>query len=534
MNGKKHAEQFENAMLKLYRDYSAFCGRFVPEFKVVLAGGTTKGVKSDINEVLSENNGVIICLGNGSQLKNVMDQITQLDEVEFDLFVDEADDYFDKPAHTIYDTYLEQLKEFARKKFCVTATALSLVFSEKEMINRLTFEIPKHPNYIGIEQIDFVELPHVNHINLNNGLINYFDADPNVREFYLNLGRQAPYRTQPIICLHKTTRFVDQHTEFINTFSTDNEFKHKWTVITFNGDGVTLYSDSLRGIKVEIEVRIAKRNKINEVGKEIAVGDMHANTGVHVFEKAPLRNVLKYLRHHTVVTHILIVSGDLASRGINFVDAEYKWHLSHMYYISPSESTLETHRIQAMRCCGVFEPDGIIPKVYAYASDIIRIKAAYDIQKHLFEQMLNMKNECIMNDVYVQVGVKKSLASKVKLSRHKYKLNVISDQAFNRKYLNPIDEKEEKKEVEKNGKYLLIQYSKLPPAYQKIYHDFVLYIENYKTGTWIKRANFSANNIIRARLTEMCQKYSIKCNKNAIGLIAKKPRNEWFFKLNKN
>lgn len=492
MNANKHAEQFENACLDLFKDYERFRGDPVG-YKLVLAGNRSKSTREDMLEVLGgDNGGIIVCLGNGAQLQTVLSIIREIqDEGErvcFDLFVDEADDYFNKPPTTVYDENLERIKLLSRKKFCVTATALSLVFSDKEMVNKLTFEIPIHPNYVGIDKINFFPLPHNRRPDLRkHGVENYFETDPYARDFYIDLGHAPKPLTQPIMILHKVSRFKDHHREFIHTFSTDPELRDRWTVISYNGDGCIVYSDCLRSLRVEVVVRQARKRVLKETGREVDIdsGDVCGNTGIHVFEKAPLRNVLTYLRLHTLVSHILIVSGDMADRGINFVCSEYRWHLTDLYYMSMSENTTEPSRIQAMRCCCIFPDDGIIPRVHAHPNDIIRIRASYEMQEHLFKQMLSMEEECVMNDEYRNVPVKQSWVDKAKkFGRQRPTFNVkLSDREFDARFndekkdevKDEKDEKDEKedevkqeKEDENDGKYTVFEEDNLSGFIQKL------------------------------------------------------------------
>ncbi len=142
MNNNSQAEQFQHSCLDLFQRYSTEVGLDL-NYKLVLAGGHLKSTQEKIKNIFKNNNGVILCLGNGSQIRNVLEQINELQEADnnicFDLFVDEADDYFDKPETTIYSVELEKLKLISRKKICVTATAMSLVFSDKELRNKLTW-----------------------------------------------------------------------------------------------------------------------------------------------------------------------------------------------------------------------------------------------------------------------------------------------------------------------------------------------------------------------------------------------------------
>jgi hypothetical protein len=326
--------------------------------------------------------------------------------------------------------------------------------------------------------------------------------------------------------LHKVTRFKEQHEGLVHSFSTLSTLRDNWTVLTYNGDGIYLYSDGLRNKSISIRYPSSGLNK-TETGQGIkfvnseSVIDKYAHTGIHLFTQAPLRYVLSYLKSGIdmpVPSHVLIVAGDLANRGINFVDSEYNWHLSHMYYMASATSDAAI-RLQAMRVCGVFDNDGIVPEVWTRRVDIRYIIGFYKAQQELFDKL--RKRDCVMNTEYKNVPVREQWVKGVKMcGKHKYHFNTKPDKYF------------DNNEAILSGKYLLIDRNKLTLGYMKIYDKFLDALADRGTGKWVKRSSYTNDAPTCGRLTELCQRFSVKCTKVTPGLVAKKKNGEWLFRLN--
>lgn len=88
-----------------------------------------------------------------------------------------------------------------------------------------------------------------------------------------------------------------------------------------------------------------------------ALKDEHASTG----------------KHH----HIVIISGKMAARGISFVSTDYKWHLTHQYYV-PAKSTNMDIIMQNLRLCGCYPEPNIAKPVLYCDVDTFRMIQATD------------------------------------------------------------------------------------------------------------------------------------------------------------
>lgn len=550
MNGEKHGEQILNGCTETSSDYKKFLKiQAGDEYPIVQAGGPlSEKKKKKIKKILEKGNGTIICLGNGAQLSTVNGLIKMMmrrgKTPHFDLFVDEADDYFDKPETTLYYTEFQKLKQIAWKKFCVTATAVPLLFSPDEFSSKYISRIPRDPDYIGISDLEFVELPHRARVSAKKKTDNYFEADPYSIEHYIELGREEPFQTQPIISLLNVSRFKLHHSEFIKMFSTHPELKEVWTVLTLNGDGIYLYSPFLRGEKITIE----EKGSVLYEGQEIDIDttDACTDTGVHIFEDAPLRSVLGYLRDRWSpypyaarypMNHILIVSGDMASRGLNFVDSSYHWHLSHMYYMSKNSKSKNEQVIQAMRCCGVFRHDGerkIIPKVYSLKEDINKIQAAYRFQQRVFDEMLGKKEDVVMNEEVTKIPQPSSDLKKLgQFGRRKNpKFNWVKDKdlpAALAEYRGEDSEDEDDgDEEEKKTDCFLVDEDQPNPARKTLYMDVVEYfVRNGIFDTWVPMTTIVSVDERYKMLWNMIKKKQTKVSDDSKGLLVKSINGTW-------
>ena len=112
------------------------------------------------------------------------------------------------------------------------------------------------------------------------------------------------------------------------------------------------------------------------------------------FKGVGINDGLEYLRQLDItleeneltrVTHIAIIAGELADRGISFVSSEYHWHPTSMYYV-PSAGATVSHIIQAAgRLCGNFDDD--IPlQLFAPSETLENLKRGINLQEDCLER----------------------------------------------------------------------------------------------------------------------------------------------------
>ncbi len=128
-NLKVDADQFVAALKKRLKAFECHFNK--SDVSVALAGSKSQKNKNLMSQIFSSGKGIIVCMANGSQISNVLDTHKQAANPElFNLFVDEADDLYDKDplSARVFYTQFQKLKAIANKKYCVTATSFDLFF----------------------------------------------------------------------------------------------------------------------------------------------------------------------------------------------------------------------------------------------------------------------------------------------------------------------------------------------------------------------------------------------------------------------
>jgi hypothetical protein len=78
--------------------------------------------------------------------------------------------------------------------------------------------------------------------------------------------------------------------------------------------------------------------------------------------------------------HIVIVSGNMAGRGISFVSSDYEWHLTHQYLVFSKRSTMDVV-MQSLRICGRYQNSPVL-KLFCSQSlwdDIVAMNADFKV-----------------------------------------------------------------------------------------------------------------------------------------------------------
>lgn len=419
-NLRADALQFVGAAQRAINRYGNDMTNKTVPFRVVMANKTSHKRMKDIRSVLRRGNGIIVCLANGNQISRVTDMIEELHMKDrypiFNLFVDEADDLFDKDPDSAQKFFEEfdTIRTFANKKFCVTATSFDLFFVNHTITNDHVFVLEKPDNYTGVDDLMFVQIPMGARPKFSEKR-QYFEIDPYAKQYYRDLSQMVSTVNQPLIVLHKTSRLNMHHKQILDFFVNDETFedRDKWAVVIYNGEGVTLYHHTLIGEKVKM--KSAGGDKIKGVSAGIS----------HTFHDATVGDVLKYLKKRNKktgdITHIVIISGDLASRGVNFVSSDYKWHLTHMYYISATNAS-DCDRLQALRVCGVFHHNNFQPVVHAHVHDIAKIKQAHYVMNTIIEAAVTDGSNTDLYDFYRTVELPANMFSTTLSKKHYYSL----------------------------------------------------------------------------------------------------------------
>ena len=292
--------------------------------------------------------GVIIILCNPLQLQKLSNTgYTGL----YNLCIDEVDfSIKSKDFHTRTDRYISLLKKGAHSILGATATPFA-VFSSERLLNTVTKLEPGN-NYKGIHDI---QIEYIEPVIIKN--VNRFPVCDHcaIRRVYSQ-------------CLKKD-RCVLLHTVVKEKILQRILFDYlslRWapfTIVLYNGDGIIVYN----GKSVPL-LKTSKKYFFNE--------------NVHYFKNTAIAIVLQLIKDDT---HISIISGQLASRGISFVSSDYTLHLTDQYF-HPSKTSHGENLLQGLRILGCYNDS--VP---------LTLWCSRDVYSQILEQHLLLKvlvSEC--------------------------------------------------------------------------------------------------------------------------------------------
>jgi len=199
-------------------------------------------------------------------------------------------------------------------------------------------------------------------------------------------------RTHPVMVLHKCSHLINEHDLMFELFKSDHRLRKVWTVLTFNGDGIRLYSSELVDDEIQLPGEGKKRRK--KKNGEFSFKDV---VGVS--------SVLQFLKENGGARrfgHIVIIAGRTAGRGINFVSQDFKWHLTAQVYV-PSENTPAAELMQSMRLCGVY-CDTIRPVLYSTSEVCENVTKALHLQEEMLARLRRHLGEQKFEQVHSLAG----------------------------------------------------------------------------------------------------------------------------------
>jgi len=296
--------------------------------------------------------GVIIVLCNHVQLQKLNDNLTG----KYNLCIDEVDfSIKSKNFSSKIDRLVYSLKKSANHILGATATPFAVLSSEK-MLDKVK-KLPLRSNYKGITDI---KVNYIEPIIIKN--VNRFPVCDHyaIKKVYSN-------------CLSKN-RCVLLHTvvkEKIFQKSLFDYLSLRWslfTLVIYNGDGIFVKSN--------------KKDPYFKVSKKYFINDEQ----VHVFKDHSISQVLQLLKDDT---HISIISGHLASRGISFVSTDYSVHLTDQYF-HPGKSTHGENLLQSIRLLGCYN-DSVELTLWCSKEVFEQIHEQYNFINNIINNCQNSK-----------------------------------------------------------------------------------------------------------------------------------------------
>lgn len=268
--------------------------------------------------------GVVILLCNYHQLLK-MKVIIRKYQGDYNLCIDEVDFALkSKDKSTEIDPILYLLKQAANHILGATATPFAL-FSGETLLTKIK-KIQSPPNYCGIDSLN------VNFVNPKIDSTNPASDEESINKIYTNLTKK-----DHSVILHLVSKEIYFHGELRNYLS--EQFPY-FTILTYNGNGIKVVCKGRGSLRPMI-----KKNKNYKI----------ENHYTHNFNNFAISEVLQILKDDPdhQHTHISIISGHLASRGISFVSSDYKLHLTDQYF-SHAGSSHGENILQSLRILGCY------------------------------------------------------------------------------------------------------------------------------------------------------------------------------------
>jgi hypothetical protein len=282
--------------------------------------------------------GVIILLCNETQLLK-MKKIIEKFNSKYNVCIDEVDFSIKSKDHiSSTDILLDYIKRNSNFILGATATPIAL-FSNEKCLNKIK-KIKPSSNYHGIEklQIEFVDSC-INRKEKDFPLCDMGAMDT-IYEAFLEKPRG--------MILHTVVKERQNHYRIqrylVGVYP-------QMTVLTYNGDGVHVVC------KERNNKPFADPKDVNNYGQ--LINKYHVNNEgayvVHYFQNYSISEVLQILADDPEHdhTHISIVAGYLASRGISFVSSDYSLHLTDQYLYA-AKSAHGENLLQSLRILGCY------------------------------------------------------------------------------------------------------------------------------------------------------------------------------------
>ena len=295
------------------------------------------------------------------------------------LYTDEADIRDD-----LKDIVYNKLYSQVGTNIFVSATVQDILVSDWGIKGSCIIPLFRSQKYKGLDQLDIIERKGLDEpielfytfcdIAIDNDFQRVRPEHPKI--VLLTLDRYIAY-ISTMFENFKRNQFVIDSQSYVLPKEMENI-----CAIEYTGKGIQLYHPSLI-------------NKIDSLRQELIVRTFANNNTVQFGKKESIKKVLLWLAQNGGVQdfpNIVIVAGDMASRGINFAcydDFEPKnnWHLTHQVLLKP-DSTSSANTIQACRILGN-HGDDIPLKLYTIPNSAEKIKKGYILSTELVNCITN-------------------------------------------------------------------------------------------------------------------------------------------------
>lgn len=288
-----------------------------------------------------ESCGIIILLCNETQLYKMKNIILKYNKI-YNLCIDEVDfSIKSKDFNSPIDILLKGIKQNANHILGATATPFALFSSEKSMTK--IKKIKPSRNYRGIETLT------VNFVN--SCIIRNEDDFPLCDMGAMDEIYESIIQKQYAVILHTVVKERENHYKIQNYIS---NIYNQITVITYNGDGIKVICKNRNNTPMADTKAL---NSYRQLINKYFIIQENENL-IHFFQNYSISEVLQILVDDPEYdhTHISIIAGHLASRGISFVSTDYSLHLTDQYFYA-SKNTHGENLLQSLRILGCYSDD---------------------------------------------------------------------------------------------------------------------------------------------------------------------------------
>jgi hypothetical protein len=296
-----------------------------------------KDLSDDAVREIMESLGVIILLCNTHQLQRMKDLLGGYTK-KYHVCIDEVDfSIKSKGLNSPIDILLHDIKAGASHILGATATPFAL-FSTQKDLSKVKSITPKK-NYRGIEEL----------------CVNFVDSCIIRKEPDFPLCDMAAmdeiYETflekSHGVILHTVVKERQNHCMIQKYLAS---VYPGMTTIVYNGDGIRVVC------RMRDNSPFANKKELNQYRQLVnTYHQIHEeNFIVHYFQRYSISEVLQLLLddHHDH-SHISIIAGHLASRGISFVSTDYSLHLTDQYFYA-AKNTHGENLLQSLRILGCY------------------------------------------------------------------------------------------------------------------------------------------------------------------------------------
>ena len=358
----------------------------------------------------------IVLLANGSQLSKFLEETR---EMKYNIFVDEADQMVESAvSKEVAKSLSEQLKKLyanANKTFSISATTFALQFKEDFIAMDNTLFVNTPSNYHGVDylihqEVVFSKVEGENDVvKAHPGLIEAISTINKKSKPLSGAGLKGPH---PHILLAKVSMKKDDHTCIVDHIYNVKKTQKKWATIIFNGEGVEIGHHSLKPEEMMIDTVEGKLRKgccytFKGLGIQKALSFLKKNGGVERFSK------------------VLIASGKMADRGINFVSDDYEWSITDQYLYT-AKTTTGASTIQALRILGCHN-DNMNRTLWCSKDTYENIQKYHTLDQSLIEAGKKQNGGMSWDKFCESVKVQQKRMPGMKLCKGKSKIKVVVD-----------------------------------------------------------------------------------------------------------